>query len=94
MRLSKQRGDVDDDWRNKEILRLPQLTLLTTSNIPANILVHLRPPESNKKISGGRVKSFVTKCVVSILNKLQTFRGEGNKLRGIVLSSTKKLLIQ
>ena len=66
VRSEENGGNVGDYWRNVEIGRLSNLTLVTCLDIPPNIDIQHRPPEPNKKVPASSEDSLVSKLVVSI----------------------------
>ena len=79
--LAKQRRNGGNNRGNMKILGLAQLTLVASTGVPANILIEVRPPETQEKVASGREHSFVSQVVVGIPDKSETLFGKGNELR-------------
>ena len=79
--LAKQRRDGGNNRGNMKILGLAQLTLMTSTGVPTNILIEVGPPEMQEKVASGCEHSFVSQVVVGIPDKSETLFRKGNKLR-------------
>ena len=51
-----------------EVLGLSNLAFVTCPDIPSNVVVEERPPESNKDIPSCRKSTFVSKVVMGVLD--------------------------
>ena len=78
--FSKEGWDVRNARRNVKVLCLSDLALVTCPNIPAHVLVEVRPPEPDQYVARGRVNSFVSKSVVSVGDNDGTSRNVGYEL--------------
>jgi hypothetical protein len=64
---------------------------VTSPDVPADVVVKLRPPEAKNKVPSSREDSLVTEVVVSVLNEWGTVGRFGNKTGSVVAVLSKKL---
>ena len=51
-----------------EVFRLTDLTFVTAPDEPADVLVDMRPPETNEDVLGRSENSFVAEMIVRVLD--------------------------
>jgi len=77
MCFAEEGRNVGNRRRNVEVLCLADLALVAGSGVPTDIVVNVRPPESNENVLCRSEDSFVTKMIMRVLD----YRGTSIDIR-------------
>ena len=72
--LAENRWDVRDSRRDVEIFCLADLALMASSNVPADVVVQERPPESKKDVLSRSESTLVSELVVELSDDFVSLR--------------------
>ena len=80
--LAEDRWDMGDGRRDVEILCLADLALMATSDVPADVVVQERPPESKKDVLSRSESTLVSEFVVELSDDFVSLRWRRHLLDG------------
>ena len=75
--LVEDRWDVGDGKWDVEILCLVDLALMASSDVPADIIIQERPPESKKDVLSRSKSTLVSEFVVELSNDFVSLHWRG-----------------